>query len=130
MVRIVRHEDIAPQTFPGGATYQTLIGDEAGSTPVRCGIQTSPPGYETPNHAHPYDEILTALDGTGEAWIDGEAAPVALAAGMTLMFPANVTHGFRATGDVPLRTYGIHASPERIVEIRDGQPSPPSRPMR
>lgn len=130
MIRIVRHDTVPPETFPGGATYQTLIGDDAGSTPVRCGIQTSPPGYATPNHAHPYDEVLTVLEGTGEAWVDGETAPVALSAGMTLMFPANVAHGFRVTGDVPLRTYGIHASPERIVEIRDGQASPPSRPTR
>ena len=119
MVRIVRHETVPPEDFPGGATYRTIVGDDAGSTPVRCGIQTSPPGYATPNHAHPYDEILTVLDGTGEAWIEGEDETVALKAGMTVVFPAGVAHGFRATGAAPLVTYGIHASPDRIVEIRE-----------
>ncbi|MEX2454866.1 MAG: cupin domain-containing protein [Rhodospirillaceae bacterium] len=119
MIRIVCHDAVPAEAFPGGATYQTLIGDDAGSTPVRCGIQTSPPGYATPNHAHPYDEVLTVLDGTGEAWAEGENGPIALAAGTTVMFPANVAHGFRVTGAVPLRTYGIHVSPDRIVEVRD-----------
>jgi mannose-6-phosphate isomerase-like protein (cupin superfamily) len=119
MAKIVRHDDVPHEPFPGGATYQTLVGDDAGSTPVRCGIQTSPPGYATPNHAHPYVEVLTILEGTGEAWIEGEDGTVALATGMTLVFPAGTTHGFRVTGDAPLRTYGVHASPDRIVEIRD-----------
>lgn len=119
MVRIVHHDAVAEEEFPGGATYRTVVGDEAGTTPVRCGIQTSPPGYETPHHAHPYDEILTVLEGSGEAWVEGEEGLIEIGPGMTLVFPAGVAHGFRATGDGPLRTYGIHASPERIVEIRE-----------
>ena len=38
---------------------------------------------------------------------------------MTMVFPANTAHGFRVTGDAPLVTYGIHSSPDRIVEVRD-----------
>ena len=60
---IIRHEDVTEEEIPGGATYCTLVGDDQGSTPVRCGIQTSPPGYATPNHAHPYLEIVTVLEG-------------------------------------------------------------------
>ena len=52
-------------------TYQTLVGDERGSTPVRVGIQTSAPGSKTPMHSHPYLEVLTVLEGQGEAWIEG-----------------------------------------------------------
>lgn len=117
--KIVRHADVPLEEFPGGATYRTVVGDDAGSTPVRCGIQTSPPGYATPNHAHPYEEVLTVLEGAGEAWIEGRAGTVALGPGMTIVFPAGLAHGFRATGETPLVTYGIHASPDRIVEIRD-----------
>lgn len=118
-VRIVRHEDVPQEDFAGGATYRTLIGDDAGSTAVRCGIQTSPPGYATAHHSHPYDEVLTVLEGAGEAWAEGNEGPIALVPGVTIMFPANVAHGFRTIGDRPLRTYGVHASPERIVEIRE-----------
>lgn len=118
MKSIIRHDAVHREEFPGGATYQTLVGDDAGSTPVRCGIQTSPPGYATPNHAHPYVEIVTVLEGTGEAWIDGEADEIAIAPGMTMVFPPNTAHGFRVTGDAPLVTYGVHSSPNRIVEIK------------
>lgn len=119
MVSIIHHDAVNREEFPGGATYQTLVGDEAGSTPVRCGIQTSPPGYATPNHAHPYVEIVTVLEGTGEAWIDGEAEGIEIGPGMTMVFPAHTAHGFRVTGETSLVTYGIHSSPDRIVEIRD-----------
>jgi len=84
---IIRHVDVAEEEFPGGATYRTLVGDDAGSTPVRCGIQTSPPGYATPNHAHPYVEIVTVLEGTGEAWIDGLDGTTEIGPGMTMVFP-------------------------------------------
>jgi quercetin dioxygenase-like cupin family protein len=69
---IVYHNDVSQEPFAGGATYRTLVGDKEGSTPVRIGIQESPPGYATPIHSHPYMEILTILAGTGEAWMEGQ----------------------------------------------------------
>lgn len=117
---IVNHHAVPLQSFPGGATYQTLVGDNEGSTPVRVGIQTSPPGYATPTHSHPYMEILTILSGTGEAWIEGQEGLTMLESGMTLVLSAHQPHWFRATGDAPLVTYGVHASPDRIVDIHEG----------
>lgn len=116
---IVYHKDVSLEPFPGGATYQTLVGDAHSSTPVRIGIQVSPPGYATPTHSHPYMEILTILDGTGEAWMEGQEGVVPLAPGMTLTLPAHLRHGFRVTGNQPLKTYGVHASSERIVHIHE-----------
>ena len=75
------------EPFRGGAVYQTVVGDQQGSTPVRLGIQTSPPGYRTPLHSHPYMEVLMILEGAGEAWIEGSDDLIALAPGMTLVFP-------------------------------------------
>ena len=115
---IVRHDQVAREPFRGGATYQTLVGDAEGSTPVRIGIQVSPPGYSTGTHAHPYLEIVTVLEGTGEAWMEGTDGVVRIEPGTTMVLPANVRHGFRVTGDGPLKTYGVHASPDRIV-LRD-----------
>lgn len=116
---VVHHDDVPVEAFADGATYQTLVGDDDGSTPVRCGIQTSPPGYATPDHSHPYMEVVTVLEGTGEAWIEGRAGPVAIGPGTTLVLPPGVRHGFRVTGDVPLKTYGVHASPDRVVDVHD-----------
>ena len=112
---IIKLDEVSKQTFPNGATYQTIVGDEDGTTPVRVGVQVSPPGYSTGTHSHPYMEIVSVLEGTGEAWMDGVEGTVAIGPGTTLAMLPNVRHGFCATGTVPLKTYGVHASPERIV---------------
>jgi len=112
---IIQIEDAQREEHESGRIYQTLVGDDAGSTPVRVGIQTSPPGYSTGTHSHPYMEVVTVLDGTGEAWIDSEDNVTAIEPGTTIAAPANTTHGFRNTGQTPLRTMGIHASPKRIT---------------
>ena len=111
---VVEHTAVPREPFPGGATYQTLVGDDRGSTPVRVGIQTSPPGYQTRTHSHPYMEVLTVLEGRGEGWIEGSDEILALEPGVTLVFPANTRHWFRALGDAPLKTLGVHASSHRI----------------
>ena len=119
---VVHHANVASETFKGGATYQTLVGDKAGSTPVCIGIQTSPPGYKTAVHSHPYFEVITVLDGQGEAWLEDSEGPIALSPGITLVLPPpNVRHWFRAIGDAPLKTYGVHASPQRTVYVQDSQ---------
>lgn len=113
---IVELDSVPKQAFPSGATYQTIVGDDAGSTPVRVGVQVSPPGYSTGTHAHPYMEIVSVIEGEGEAWMDGQEGVVPIGPGTTMVLPANVKHGFRVTGTVPLKTYGVHASSHRIVE--------------
>ena len=72
-------------------------------------------GYATQLHSHPYVELLTVLEGTGEAWLDGEDGVVVMEPGVTIAVPANRVHGFRTTGDRPLVTFGIHTSGKRIV---------------
>lgn len=119
---IIQIENVQKEEFETGRTYQTLVGDDEGSTPVRLGIQTSPPGYSTGTHWHPYMEIITVIEGTGEAWIDGEGDGIPIGPGTTIVAPPNVAHGFRNTGQTPMRSYGIHASPVRISH-RDGQTS-------
>jgi uncharacterized cupin superfamily protein len=91
--KVVRLDDAEIVKFGPDAHYQPILGDEAGSTPIRTGIQTSQPGYVAPMHSHPYLEVLHILDGTAEAWIEG--------------------------GEV-LRLLGTHVSPQRIVNYRDG----------
>ena len=113
---IIRLEDVPEEAFADGATYQTIVGDEAGSTPVRVGVQVSPPGYSTGTHSHPYLEVVSVIEGTGEAWIEGEDGVVDIGPGTTLVLPAGVRHGFRVTGTGPMRTHGVHASPHRLVD--------------
>jgi mannose-6-phosphate isomerase-like protein (cupin superfamily) len=114
---VIRHAERPTVEFPGGATYQAIVGDDTGAgMPIRTGIQTSLPGYQTRLHSHPYVEVLTVLEGRGEAWLDGEERIVPLEPGMSIAFPANRVHAFRVVGDQPLVTFGIHASGKRIVD--------------
>jgi len=114
---VIRIDERPVVDFGGGATYRTIIGDDTGENlPIRTGIQVSPPGYETRIHAHPYVETLTVLEGHGEVWLDGDTSTVALEPGVTVAIPANRKHGFRALGEKPLVTLGIHMHGKRIVE--------------
>jgi mannose-6-phosphate isomerase-like protein (cupin superfamily) len=113
---VIRHAERPTVEFTGGATYQPIIGDDTGAgVPIRTGIQTSPPGYQTRLHSHPYVEVLTVLEGRGEAWLEGEDGIVHLEPGVSIALPANRVHAFCVVGNRPLVTYGIHASDKRIV---------------
>lgn len=113
---VIRVDEVPSEEFSGGATYQTIVGDAAGSTPVRVGLQVSPPGFSTGVHSHPYWEMVTVVEGEGEAWIEGEGDPVSVSPGTTMVFEPDVRHTFRVTGKTPMKTYGVHASPTRIVD--------------
>jgi quercetin dioxygenase-like cupin family protein len=116
----VIHENERPVVdFVGGATYRTIIGEDTGAgLPIRTGIQTSPPGYATRVHSHPYVETLTVISGRGEAWLDGQEGVVTLEPGVTVVLPANRNHAFRVVGDEPLVTLGIHTFGKRIVNYK------------
>jgi mannose-6-phosphate isomerase-like protein (cupin superfamily) len=114
---VIRHAERPMAAFPGGATYQPIIGDDTGAgLPIRTGIQTSPPGYQTRLHSHPYAEVLTVLEGHGEAWLAGEEGVVSLEPGVSITFPAHRVHAFRVVGEEPLVTFGIHTAGRRIVD--------------
>jgi len=86
---VIHHAERPSVTLPGGAAYQPIVGDDTGDgVPIRTGIQTSQPGYTTPLHSHPYAEVLTVIEGRGEAWLDGEEGIVVLEPGITIVVPA------------------------------------------
>jgi mannose-6-phosphate isomerase-like protein (cupin superfamily) len=124
-ITVIRESERPVVDFAGGATYRAIIGDDIGaSLPIRTGIQTSPPSYQTRVHSHPYVETLTVIEGRGEAWLadgpdGGEPDRIALEPGTTVVLPANRPHAFRVVGDKPLVTLGLHTFGKRIVNYRD-----------
>ncbi len=128
-IAVIRESERPVVAFAGGASYRPILGDDTGAgLPIRTGIQTSPPGYQTRVHSHPYVETLTVIEGRGEAWLDGgpdggEPARVALEPGVTIVLPANRPHAFRVIGDRPLVTLGIHTHGKRIVNYQDAAAS-------
>ena len=119
--KVIRLDEAEIVKFGPDSHYQPILGDEAGSTPIRTGIQTAQPGYVAPMHSHPYLEVLHILEGAAEAWLEGqEARPVLLRKGDTIALEPNVPHSFRVVGDETLRLLGTHVSPRRIVDYKDG----------
>src|ERR1041384_6246234 len=111
-ITVIRENERPIVDFVGGATYRPIVGDDTGEgLPIRTGIQTSPPGYATRVHSHPYVETLTVLEGRGEG--------IARDPGVTVVLPANRPHIFRVVGDEPLVTLGIHTFGKRIVNYKD-----------
>ena len=120
-ITVIRLDETERVSFGPLSHYQPIVGDDAGSTPVRTGIQTAQPGYAAAVHSHPYIEILHILDGVAEAWIDGRPESlVLLRKGDTIAVPPETPHAFRAVGDQELRLLGTHVSPKRIVNYQDG----------
>jgi mannose-6-phosphate isomerase-like protein (cupin superfamily) len=123
-ITVIRLDDTERVSFGPLSHYQPIVGDDAGSTPVRTGIQTAQPGYAAAVHSHPYIEILHILDGLAEAWIDGKPESlVLLRKGDTIAVPPETPHAFRVVGDQELRLLGTHVSPKRIVNYQDGAAS-------
>jgi len=120
---IINIKDAKRDEYDSVRVYETLVGDDEGSTPVRVRMQMLPPGYSTGTHVHPYMEIITVIEGAGEAWIGAEDNFTVIGPGTTIVAPANAPHGFSNTGDTPMRSYGVHASPTRITFQNEHAPT-------
>ena len=71
----------------------------------------APPGGGPSLHRHPYEEILIVTE--GEATFFGAAGSDerVVRGGEVVIVPANEPHGFKNTGDGPLKQIDIHVSP-------------------
>lgn len=119
--RVIRLADTETIPMGSGSHYRPIVGDDAGTTDVRTGIQTCEPGYEVPPHCHPYVEIIHVLDGALEFWMDGaEGDTAVLRRGDTIEIQPGAWHGFRVSGNETARLLGTHVSPHRIVQYKPG----------
>lgn len=119
--RVIRLAEAELVALGPSSNYRQIVGDEAGTTPVRTGIQTCLPNYEVPLHRHPYMEVIHVLEGTLAFWLgDAPDDTQLLRPGDTVEIQPGAWHGFRTHGNETLRILGIHASPKRIVEYKDG----------
>ncbi len=119
--RVIKLAETEVVQLGAGSNYRLIVGDDAGTTPVRTGIQTCEAGYVVPVHCHPYMEIIHVLDGALEIWM--EVAPdetVVLRRGDTIEIQPEAWHGFRVHGDETARLLGTHVSPRRIVTYKSG----------
>ena len=94
----------APHEGDGMITRRRFFRDST-KLPVRIEIWELPPGSSEGSHVHEgnntLEEFYYFISGEGVMWMDDEELPVR--PGDAVMAPPGVDHGFRSTGDVPLK---------------------------
>ncbi|MCX5658794.1 MAG: cupin domain-containing protein [Planctomycetota bacterium] len=87
--------------------------DGLGTTGVRMHLWELAPGVSEGDHIHAgddnYEETYYFLNGRGVMTIEGEE--VEIQAGDAVLVPPGVDHGFRNTGDEPLRVVLLFGKP-------------------
>jgi mannose-6-phosphate isomerase-like protein (cupin superfamily) len=74
-------------------------------------VMTIPPGGEIGEEVHAdTDQILSFVDGHGEAILEGEVSSVS--PNDLVYVRAGTRHNFRNSGDIPLRLITVYAPPE------------------
>ena len=94
-------------------TAAKFEGRDHGST-VSMFITNHPPGAGPGLHRHPYEETFLVQEGTATFTADGEA--IEAKAGEMLVVPAGAAHGFKNSGDGPLRLVSVHPSDHVVQE--------------
>jgi len=90
-------------------------------TGVQFHVWELAPGASEGNHIHQcddnFEEIYYFFQGRGVMWIEGEDVPIE--AGDAILVPPGVDHGFRNTGDEPLRLVLLFGKPQHSSGVRE-----------
>jgi quercetin dioxygenase-like cupin family protein len=114
---LVRDAGQGPATWALGSLFERLAspGETAGSLGVS--LVTQPPGTATPIHVHTLeDEAFYLLDGTMTYSADGQLHR--LGAGSFIFLPRGLPHGFRVTGNGPVRFLAV-TMPGTLMSLYD-----------
>ena len=88
--------------------------NDSSRLPIKMQVWELDPGVSEGRHVHEGDraleEIYYFLEGSGVMWVNDEDVP--FEAGDALMVPPGSDHGFRNTGDTPLKLVIIWGKPE------------------
>ena len=104
-----------PAYHDGDGVFSTRpLFDAASRLPIKVQLWELPPGASEGGHVHEgedsLEEIYYFIEGEGEMWSDGDGFPVR--AGDAVMAPPGSDHGFRNTGDAPLKLLIIWGRPK------------------
>jgi quercetin dioxygenase-like cupin family protein len=110
--RMMDERQVTP-TLMGERSFRVLVSPEVGCRQMTQFTGVIPTG-RAPLHAHPHEEAVYILAGTGQLWI--EDAPVGqLRAGSVVFFPIGVRHTLENTGRDDMKVLGAFSpagSPE------------------
>jgi mannose-6-phosphate isomerase-like protein (cupin superfamily) len=90
------------------ATAALFEGKARAGIGISMFVVRTPPGRYVELHVHPYSETFVLLEGKGR-WTAGDTV-AELSPDQMLVVPADMPHGFRNVGDVPLLVVSVHES--------------------
>jgi quercetin dioxygenase-like cupin family protein len=92
---------VTAETVGEGITIRWVIGKPEGAPNFALRVIEFAPGAVFAPHQHPYEHEIFVLEGQGA--VEGPAGKVAMKPGTAIYVPPDEVHGYRNTGDVPLR---------------------------
>ena len=93
----------------GTIRYRPFFSEQS-QLPINVHVWELDPGVSEGSHTHDdVEEVYYFMAGSGVMWADGEEVPVA--AGDAVLAPPRCDHGFRNTGDVPLKLVLVWGKP-------------------
>jgi mannose-6-phosphate isomerase-like protein (cupin superfamily) len=101
-----------------GGFSREFIGEEHGGTGISLIFVEAAPGRGPSLHKHDYAEVFIVQE--GRATFRAGDDELELGPGQIVVVPAGVPHGFKNTGDGPLRQVDIHLNPRFVTEWLEG----------
>lgn len=108
-VKSIAHGNQPREQWRAGVETRMHVSARNGAAQLCIFEQWVEPMVGAPTHWHSVEEVLTAIAGRAEMWIDDEHS--VLTAGQSLIIPAHRKHGFRNVGNEPLHIHAVLASP-------------------
>jgi quercetin dioxygenase-like cupin family protein len=95
------YREVSAEPVGEDITIRWVIGKPEGAPNFALRVIEFAPGAVFAPHQHPYEHEIFVLEGEGVA--EGSAGEVAMNPGAAIYVPPNEMHGYRNTGDAPLR---------------------------
>jgi quercetin dioxygenase-like cupin family protein len=116
---VVRSSDRSWWESRPGSRLQRIVDPSGGISGLGLLNQECEPGVGAPSHTHEFEEVLTVVEGTAEAWIDDSREIVG--PGTSIFVPTGAVHGFRNVGDGLLKLQVVIAALELRATFVEAQ---------
>lgn len=106
-----------------GLRHRTVIDARSGAAALALWQEEHEPGFRVPLHSHDCEEIIAVIEGEIRAEV-GESS-FRVGANQSFLIPAGAPHGFRVTGERPVRLLALFSSARPKIFKADGSESTP-----
>jgi len=106
-----------------GLRHKTVIDYRTGANSLALWQEEHLQGFQVPLHHHDCEEIITIITGSVEAVIETEVFN--LVKEQSILIPAWKNHGFKVTGESPVKLLAIFSKSDPKIFHADGNQSTP-----